>query len=104
MWNNLSIDEKNILCENISKGLKTYHKNLSKDEKEKTYSRLKQYQTKEQIQSLLDWNKSEENLKSKSLSVYVEKFKPDLALRLSMSFYREQQWLQNFPLYAVFLI
>jgi hypothetical protein len=69
MWNNLSIDEKNILCENISKGLKTYHKNLSKDEKEKTYSRLKQYQTKEQIQSLLDWNKSEENLKSKGIKI-----------------------------------
>ena len=48
--------------------------------------------------------KAEENLKSKSLSVYVEKYKPDLALRLSMSFYREQQWLQNFPLYAAFLI
>jgi len=33
--------------------------------------------------------KAEESLKSKSLSVFVEKFKPRLACRSSMSAYRE---------------
>lgn len=45
--------------------------------------------------------KAEENLKSKSLSVFVEKFKPRLAYRSSMSAYREQDWMTNVPLYGV---
>ncbi|MFN0014699.1 MAG: ATP-binding protein [Saprospiraceae bacterium] len=45
--------------------------------------------------------KAEENLKSKSLSVFVEKFKPRLAYRSSMSAYREQGWMTNIPLYTV---
>jgi len=48
--------------------------------------------------------KSEENLKAKSLAVYAEKFKPEEAIRLSMSFFREQDWMRNVPLYAGFLV
>lgn len=44
--------------------------------------------------------KAEENLKSKSLRQYVETFEPRRALRLSMSDYREQEWMINVPLYA----
>ncbi len=45
--------------------------------------------------------KAEENLKSKSLKFYRDHFRPPLALRLSMSPYREQDWMKNIPLYAV---
>jgi len=45
--------------------------------------------------------KAEENLRSKSLRVYREKFSPPLALRTSMSGYREQEGLINIPLYAL---
>lgn len=45
--------------------------------------------------------KAEENLKSKSLKVYVEQFKPELALRFSIADYREQDWMSNIPLYAL---
>ncbi len=45
--------------------------------------------------------KAEENLKSKSLRVYHEAFNPDMSYRLSMSNYREQEWMINIPLYAV---
>lgn len=45
--------------------------------------------------------KAEENLKSKSLNVFVEKFKPQAAYRSSMSAYREQDWMTNVPLYGV---
>jgi uncharacterized protein len=45
--------------------------------------------------------KAEENLKSKSLKVYVEKFKPKNAIRTSMHNYRAESWLTNIPLYAV---
>ncbi len=44
--------------------------------------------------------KAEENLKAKSLKVYVEQFKPERALRLSMADYREQDWVVNVPLYG----
>lgn len=45
--------------------------------------------------------KAEENLRSKSLSTLVAA-QPELrALRLSMSDYREQEWMRNVPLYAV---
>jgi len=36
--------------------------------------------------------------------VYAEKFKPEEAIRLSMSFFREQDWMRNIPLYAGFLV
>lgn len=45
--------------------------------------------------------KAEENLQSKSLKVFQEKFSPNFSIRLTMSDYREQDWLSNIPLYAV---
>ena len=45
--------------------------------------------------------KAEENLKAKSLKVYVEQFQPEYALRFSMADYREQDWLVNVPLYSI---
>ncbi|MDO9933540.1 ATP-binding protein (plasmid) [Glaesserella parasuis] len=47
--------------------------------------------------------KAEENLKAKSLKVYVEQFQPEHAFRFSMADYREQDWLVNVPLYGVLL-
>ncbi len=45
--------------------------------------------------------KAEENLQSKSLRVFVER-NPELhGVRFSMSPYRSQTWLTNYPLYAV---
>ena len=45
--------------------------------------------------------KAEENLKAKSLRVYYEKYKPQTAIRTSMSGYKEQDWLVNMPLWTV---
>jgi uncharacterized protein len=45
--------------------------------------------------------KAEENLQSKSLKSYHQKYHPPLSLRYSMSDYREQDWMINVPLYAV---
>lgn len=45
--------------------------------------------------------KAEENLKAKSLKVFCDKFKPDTAIRTSLSDYREEEWLVNLPLYAI---
>jgi len=45
--------------------------------------------------------KAEENLQAKSLKVYVEKFKPKVSIRTSMSDFRKQDWLTNLPLYAI---
>jgi len=45
--------------------------------------------------------KAEENLQSKSLKVYSEKFTPTVALRTSMKDYRDDSWLVNIPLYAI---
>ena len=48
--------------------------------------------------------KAEENLKSRSLYQFVTK-NPDLtALRLSMSDYIKQDWMENRPLYTAFCI
>ncbi|MBR5030832.1 MAG: ATP-binding protein [Muribaculaceae bacterium] len=45
--------------------------------------------------------KAEENLKSKSLRTFVQ-MNPNLhGLRLSMSNYRQQDWMDNVPLYAI---
>ncbi len=44
--------------------------------------------------------KAEENLKAKSLKVYVDQYQPEQAIRLSMADYREQDWLVNVPLYS----
>jgi len=45
--------------------------------------------------------KAEENLQSKSLKVYSEKFKPPVSLRTSMRDYRRESWLINIPLFAI---
>lgn len=45
--------------------------------------------------------KAEENLKAKSLRVFVEKFDNKNAIRTSMSKFRKEDWLTNIPLYAV---
>lgn len=45
--------------------------------------------------------KAEENLKSKSLKVFSDKFQPKQAIRFSMNNYRVQDWMVNIPLYAV---
>ncbi|TAF73085.1 MAG: ATP-binding protein [Bacteroidetes bacterium] len=45
--------------------------------------------------------KAEENLKSKSLKSYIEKFAPKKAIRTSMSAFRTDSWLTNIPLYAI---
>lgn len=45
--------------------------------------------------------KAEENLRAKSLHAFVEKYKPEIAVRSSMSNFREQDWMVNVPLYAL---
>ena len=45
--------------------------------------------------------KAEENLQAKSLRVFVERNQGLKGVRLSMSPYREQDWLANYPLYSV---
>jgi len=45
--------------------------------------------------------KAEENLRSKSLKVFHDKFSPAVSVRISMSGFRRQDWLINLPLYAV---
>ncbi|MBO5209758.1 MAG: ATP-binding protein [Lachnospiraceae bacterium] len=45
--------------------------------------------------------KAEENLRAQSLKAYCEKFKPEYAVRTSMSNYREQDWMVNIPLYCI---
>ena len=45
--------------------------------------------------------KAEENLQSKSLKVYSEKYHPPVSLRASMKDYRRENWLINIPLYAI---
>lgn len=45
--------------------------------------------------------KAEENLKSKSLKVFVDKFDNKNAIRTSMSKFRSEDWLTNIPLYAI---
>lgn len=45
--------------------------------------------------------KAEENLQSKSLRAFVERNPRLHGVRLSMSDYREQDWLTNYPLYSI---
>lgn len=45
--------------------------------------------------------KAEENLQAKSLRVFVERNQGLKGMRLSMSPYRDQDWLANYPLYSV---
>ena len=45
--------------------------------------------------------KAEDNLQAKSLKWFVENNKGLHGLRFSMSRYREQDWITNYPLYTV---
>lgn len=45
--------------------------------------------------------KAEENLRARSLRVYSDKFRPAIAIRTSMSDFRNENWLINLPLYAI---
>ena len=45
--------------------------------------------------------KASENLKAKSLKAYCQKYKPQIAVRTSMSDYRKDTWLTNIPLYCI---
>jgi len=45
--------------------------------------------------------KAEENLRAKSLKVYCLKYEPKMAVRTSMSEYRNEEWMTNVPLYAI---
>jgi predicted AAA+ superfamily ATPase len=45
--------------------------------------------------------KAEENLKSKSLRVFYDKFRPQTVIRTSMSDFRKEDWMTNLPLYAI---
>ncbi|MFY8184959.1 MAG: ATP-binding protein [Bacteroidia bacterium] len=48
--------------------------------------------------------KAEENLQSKSLKVYAEKYKPKKVFRVSLSAYRKEKTFTNLPLFAVNLL
>ncbi len=45
--------------------------------------------------------KAEENLKSKSLTTYVQKYAPATAIRTSMNPCRTETWFTNWPLYSI---
>ena len=45
--------------------------------------------------------KSNENLQSKSLKAFVEKYGTNINIRTSMSNYREESWMKNIPLYLI---
>jgi predicted AAA+ superfamily ATPase len=45
--------------------------------------------------------KAGENLRSKSLKSYYERFQPEKSVRTSMADFREEGWLINIPLYAI---
>ncbi len=45
--------------------------------------------------------KSSENLQSKSLKTFVEKYNTKINVRTSMSNYRKEDWLTNIPLYSI---
>ncbi len=45
--------------------------------------------------------KAEENLRARSLRQFVADFSPKDAYRLSMSNYRQEDWMTNIPLYAI---
>lgn len=45
--------------------------------------------------------KSGENLKAKSFKLFCEKYKPETAIRASLSDYGKEPWMTNVPLYAM---
>ncbi len=44
---------------------------------------------------------ADENLRARSLRAFYDKYKPGIALRSSLSNYREQEWMINVPLYVL---
>ena len=44
--------------------------------------------------------KAAENVKSRSLRVYVDKYKPKLCIRTSLLGYKNQGWMENIPMYS----
>lgn len=45
--------------------------------------------------------KAGENLRAKSLRAFCAKYKPQSAIRTSMSDYRKEEWMTNVPLYML---
>ena len=45
--------------------------------------------------------KANENLQSKSLKAFVQKYNTKINIRTSMSDYRREEWLVNVPLYTI---
>ena len=45
--------------------------------------------------------KASENLQAKSFKLFCEKFKPQTAIRSSLSNYRKEEWMTNVPLYII---
>ena len=45
--------------------------------------------------------KAETNLKAKSLKTFCEKYNPKMAIRTSLTDYKQEDWLLNLPLWAV---
>ena len=45
--------------------------------------------------------KAEENLQAKSLKSYYNKYRPKYTVRSSMSNFRQEEWMVNFPLFAI---
>lgn len=45
--------------------------------------------------------KAVENLRARSLRAFKEKYQPEIAIRSSMSNYREQEWMTNVPLFML---
>lgn len=45
--------------------------------------------------------KAEENLRSKSLKAYNERFSPKYTIRTSMAGMKDEGWMKNIPLYAL---
>jgi predicted AAA+ superfamily ATPase len=45
--------------------------------------------------------KSGENLRSKSFKLFCEKYRPEVAIRTSLTDYHKESWMTNVPLYAI---
>ena len=45
--------------------------------------------------------KAEQNLRARSLRAFCDKYKPGMAIRSSMSNYKQEDWLTNVPLYML---
>ena len=45
--------------------------------------------------------KAENNVRSQSLKAFYDKFKPEHSVRFSLLGHKDQEWMENIPLYAV---